>query len=172
MKDGHENTARIAQPNDEKKSRGGWAFPALLFVVLVVAAWLGRQESESKATQERGEPATTAWTPSPQAVGETVGLTIDFGNGATKQFAALPWRKGLTIEHLMQLAADYRPGITFSQQGQGEKGLLASIEGLKNQGAGGRNWLYRVNGKHGKMSFCISPLEPGDQVLWGFAIKE
>jgi len=165
-------TDAVDQLNSNSKPSGGWVFPVLLLLVLGVAVWIAQRESPNKAKSEAGSLVITAWTPSPQPEGETVGLMVDFGNGASKHFTDLPWQSGMTLEKLMHIATDFRPGIAFSQQGSGELGFLVSLDGLENQGAGGRNWQYRVNGEHGQMSFCLQPLEPGDQVLWGFALEE
>jgi len=151
------------QPSTGGSSVGeGWVFPALLAIVLLVAMAVAQLRS-------KGEPQ---WSPAPQPQGETVGLTIDFGNGARQQFEALPWHEGLTVEKLMHEAAAYRPGIHFTQQGEGEAGFLQSIEGLKNQGGSGRNWTYEVNGRYAERGFCLQKLEPEDRVLWKFAGRE
>ncbi len=171
MTDSHEIPGGVLSAS-KKKPVGGWVFPVLLLVVLGVAAWFGKREPASKVVTERGTPTIAAWVPSPRPEGETVGLTIDFGNGASKRFEALPWREGMTLEQLMAEASEFRPGISFTQKGAGKMGFLTSLEGLENQGVDGRNWQYRVNGKHGKMSFCLQPLEVGDQVLWGFTFAE
>jgi len=146
----------------EPSASGGWAFPALLAVVLLVAVAVAQLRPKSKPQ----------WSPAPQPQGETVALTIDFGNGARQLFEALPWREGLTVEKLMQEAAAYRPGIHFTQQGTGEAGFLQSIEGLKNREGSGGNWTYEVNGRYAKTGFCLQKLEPGDRVLWKFAGRE
>ena len=150
---------------------GGWVFPALLVVVLAgvaVIARLGTTDTRSTIL----EAAPTEWSPTARPLGETVALTIDFGNGAKLQFESLPWQKGMTVEKLLQAAVLYRPGIRFTQLGEGETGFLQSIEGLKNQGTIGRNWMYEVNGQTVAMSFCLQKLEPGDRVLWKFAGQE
>jgi len=155
------------QPGTGGDRASGWAFPALLAVVLLVAVGVTQLRSKGEPRQANG-PTPTEWSPTPQPQGETVGLAIDFDNGARQQFEALPWREGLTVEALMQEAARYRPGIDFTQHGEGEAGFLQSIEGLKNRGMGGRNWTYEVNGRYAETSFCLQELEPGDRVLWKF----
>jgi hypothetical protein len=172
MEDNQQSTEEVTQATCDNNSGGGWMFPALLLIVLGVALWFGQQPSANKVESETGTSPAAAWTPSLLPEGETVGLKIDFGNGASKDIAALPWQAGMTLEMLMHKAADFRPGITFTQQGSGELGFLTSLDGLGNQGPAGRNWQYRVNDKHGQMSFCLQPLKPGDQVLWGFASGE
>jgi len=151
---------------------GGWAFPALLAAVLLVVAGVAQLRPKGEPQKAGNSPAAIEWSPTAEPQGETVGLTIDFGNGAKQQFEALPWRAGLTVEMLLQEAVKYRPGIHFTQQGEGEAGFLQSIEGLKNQGESGRNWMYEVNDRFAEMSFCLQKLEPGDRVLWKFAGRE
>ena len=72
----------------------------------------------------------------------------------------------------MQRARDFRPGITFDQRGAGEMAFLTSLEGVANETAGGRYWLYSVDGRHGEVSFAIQPLDAGAVVLWEFCRGE
>jgi len=102
-------------------------------------------------------------------VGETVVLSIDFGNGAKKEFAALPWQADMTVADLLEAAQNFQPSIQFTQIGTGERGFLNALDGLANEGAGGRNWLYQVDGQHAHVSFCLEKLEPGGHVLWVYA---
>jgi hypothetical protein len=163
------------RPGDE--STGGWMFPALLAVVLLAAVLLAAAIGllNRQAAGPRGGAGVVGdWVPSAEPEGETVSLEIDFGNGARKQFAALPWRAGLTAADLMQEARDFRPGIDYTQVGTGASGLLTSLDGLKNKGASGRNWVYRIvdldgDKRYGEVSFCLQPLEPGMGILWEFA---
>ncbi len=111
---------------------------------------------------------TADWTLSPQPTGETVSLTINFGNGVKKEFEALPYRIEMTVVDLLAAARDFRPGITFTQVGTGESGFLRSLDGLANQGAEGRNWLYQVDGQHAHASFCLEKVGPGGHILWKF----
>jgi len=154
------------------QSQGGWVFPALLAVVLLVTVVIaiGNRQPETGGAAPGG---TGHWTPSAEPLGDTVALEIDFGNGARKHIAALPWQAGMTVEQVMTAAHDFRPGIEFTQIGGGASGLLTSIDGLKNEGAGGRNWRYRVQDqqgdRYGEVSFCLEPVTPGMSVLWEFA---
>ncbi len=152
-------------------SGGGWVFPALLAGVLIVTWGVAQLGPTGKLSKRSGVPAV-AWLPTPQPQGETVAMTLDFGNGAKQLFEALPWHEGMTVEKLMREAALFRPGITFVQQGEQETGLLQSINGLKNQGGIGRNWKYEVNGRYATVGFCVQKLEPGDRVLWEFVDQE
>jgi len=100
-----------------------------------------------------------------------VRLEIDFSNGASKRFEALPWKSGMTVGDVMNVASEFQPGISFQQIGEEEGGFLTSLDGLKNEGAGGRNWTYEVDSQSGKVSFCVKEVEPGELIRWTFANK-
>ena len=159
------------QKAEETSAGGGWIFPALLVVILLVATVVAQNyRLRRKPGPDPGSPVT--WTPYPKASGETVALEIDYGNGVKKHFAALPWRTDMTVESLMEEAQHFRPGTNFEQIGEGESGFLSSLDGFANEGAGGRNWNYEVDGRNGQVSFCVQQLAPGSLVLWKFARKD
>ncbi len=154
----------------DRPTHGGWVFPALLAAVLLVSAVIALSSRFPNNSPAPGE--SVGWTPSAEPHGETVALEIDFGNGAKKEFSALPWRAGMTVADLMLQAREFCPGIDFTQQGKGAGGFLTSVDGLRNQGASGRNWRYEVDGRHGEVSFSVQELQPGMHVLWEFAGEE
>ena len=160
-----------SQGTDEVRTRdGGWVFPALLAVVLLVASVWALQ---SRPTASSGTASDTpAWTPTPRPTGETVRLEIDFGNGASQRYDALPWQAEMTVADLMRQASQFQPPITYSQYGEGAGGFLTAINGLQNEGPSDRNWLYRVDDRHAEVSFCLQKLEPGARVLWIFTHGE
>ena len=155
---------------DEPKRNGSWVFPVFLGIVLVATALVSRRLKQDNPGEMSA--AATNWTPSPAAQGETVRLTIDFGNGASLQYQALPWKEGLTVEDLLRSAQEFRPGITFSQKGEGKMGFLTSLDGLSNEGASGRNWTFQIDAKHGQQSFSVQELTPGQHVLWKFTADQ
>jgi hypothetical protein len=162
--------------------RGDRALPLVLLVVAAVfgallAAFSGaktspsgdRESSTGGPAAVAGESQSANWTPAPRPTGKTVTLTIDFGNGARREFDDLPWAPGLTLGKLMEEAREFRPAINFAQQGTGKMAFLSSLEGVANEsGADGRYWLYSVDGRHGDVSFAVQPLEAGAAVLWEF----
>lgn len=139
-------------------------------LVLFGVLWVVRLGGDGSAVSPAASGATTsaAWTPAPRPEGQTVSMTIDFGNGARREFDALPWTEGLTLGQLMREMADFRPALTYAQKGEGAMGYLTSLEGVANDGASGRYWFYTVDGARGQTSFEIQPLEPGARVLWVF----
>ena len=145
---------------------GTWLFPALLTIVLIALIY-GAGLFAPLADRQLSEPPKN-WQPSVEPTGETVALKINFGNGASKVFAALPWRPELTVAEVLEAAQEFRPGIQFVQKGSGSSGFLVSLDGLANQGASGRNWIYQLDGQHATQSFCVQKIEPGMQILWTF----
>jgi hypothetical protein len=162
--------------------RGDRALPLVLLVIAalvgaLLAAFGGARpnppsdpaSATSGAAAVAGESQTATWTPAPRPTGKTVTLTIDFGNGARREFDDLPWIPGLTLGKLMEEAREFRPAVTFTQQGEGEMAFLKALEGVANEsGSDGRYWLYSVDGRHGEVSFAVQPLEAGAAVLWEF----
>lgn len=83
--------------------------------------------------------------------GENVNLTVDVPADTTV-FGVLA--KGLAGEVV--------------HRGDAERLFVMSIRGIANEGAGGDNWTYRVNGELGKVSAGICPVEDGDKIEWTF----
>jgi hypothetical protein len=153
-------------PTSRPKSCGAhdawWQLPALLLLVLV---WIllskGRLSREQAADSVR--PAATHQRQVEAA--PEVSITIDFGDERKSLSNTIPWWSGMTIRGLLSSAS--LGG--FGQKGRGESAFLTQIAGFENEGAGGRNWMYSVNGQRGDRSFEIYELQPGDHVLWSFA---
>jgi hypothetical protein len=171
-----------AQPEGASSPRrGDRTLPVVLLVVAAILgavfASFGETGSISSGDPKSKEAVAGAsvdaqranWTPAPRPTGKTVTLTIDFGNGARREFDDLPWTPGLTLGKLMEQAREFRPAVTFTQQGEGDMAFLKSLEGVAHEsGPDGRYWLYSVDGRHGEVSFAVQPLEPGAAVLWEF----
>ncbi|MCH2113392.1 MAG: hypothetical protein MK171_00545 [Pirellulales bacterium] len=172
-----------AWPSDS--GSGGWVFPALLALIVVLVGVVSQRPwrtdpvatapgatgpvADGPSGREAGR--TDGWIPSVVPQGETVSLEIDFGNGVQKRFAALPWRPEMTVAGLLGEARQFRPGLQFSQQGEGAGGFLTGIDGLSNQGVAGKNWKFEVDSEHGRASFCVQAVAPGAHVLWKFALN-
>jgi hypothetical protein len=137
-----------------------WRLPLLLGLVLagvlISRNWVGH------SPQKAGVPADTI-TAAEQAR-QHVSLTIDFGDGRTKDIVDVPWQAGMTAADL--LAAS--PGIAVEQKGTGDGALLTSINRTANEGRGGKNWTFSVNDQLADRSFAIYELQAGDHVLWTF----
>lgn len=157
-------------------SRRSSALPLLLAGVLAIATavlLVIRDDEVPTGPAPVGvDRSAAAWTPTERPQGEAVSLEIDFGNGARRQFEALPWSAEMTVGDLLRQAKEFRPPIAFEHRGAGAEAFLTSLEGVANEGAGGRFWTYEVNGRAGEVSFDLQPLAPGDRVLWKFSRGE
>lgn len=93
-----------------------------------------------------------------------VWLSVNYGNGARTDFAAIEWHDGMTAADLTKAW----PVIPIKQQGEGESAFITAIKNVENQGADSKNWTYRVNGEVADRSFAVFKLKPNDHVLWNF----
>lgn len=146
----------------------------MLAVSLALASWLlmtVRDTPQGASGVSSAAEQASPWTP-PAASAETVALEIDFGNGARREYAALPYREGMTVGDALRLARDFGPGLPFTHQGEGELSFLTSLDGVANQGPGGRFWLYQVDGRRADVSYEVQPLAAGERVLWQFKEPE
>ncbi|QDT70878.1 hypothetical protein I41_00310 [Lacipirellula limnantheis] len=169
-----ETSAPSPGTNDSTLPRRGnpWTLPLVLASGLAVASWLlVSVRPGANAWQTGADRPHVEWTPR-TAAGETVALEIDFGNGARREYAALPYRDGMTVGDALRLARDFGPGLAFASQGEGKMSFLTSLDGVANQGPGGRCWLYEIDGKPGDVSYEVQPLVAGQRVLWRFAEPE
>lgn len=146
-------------------SKSWWRLPLLLAIVLaaIVAARLAGcgEEEHSGGAAGKAPPAA-------DPEGRTVSLTIQFGDDRERQFDAIPWHAGMTVDDALLVASRTLDGITYDVRGYKERALLVKIDQTENEGGGQRNWLYAVNGAKPEKSFAIYELQPGDRVLWVF----
>ncbi len=130
-----------------------------LALLLGFAAWQTRHQ---KPGMVAALPATT-----------TVSLVVDFGDGAQKRLSGLASTPGMTVLDVMNLAKSHARPVEFTSNGAGERALLTSIDGVKNEGieAGittARCWQYWVNGQYGRTSMGVAKVSPGDWVIWAY----
>jgi hypothetical protein len=162
----------------EPRPVGGnsWTLPLVLMASLAITAMLlvafRREFSNGQSAAGGSQDDKPDWSQPADAETQTVALEIDFGNGAVREFAALPWREGMTVADLMAEAAAFSPEIRYTQQGEGAMALLTSLDGVANGTPADRFWLYEVNGQPGTVSFAVHKLSAGDGVLWAFKPPE
>jgi hypothetical protein len=143
-----------------------WTLPFVLVAAIAIAGvWLAIRKTPSESAAEK----RVGWTAA--AGDQAASLSIDYGNGARREFAALPWTDGMTVAGVMQQAREFHPGIQFTQQGEGEMAMLTSLDGVVNDAGLGRFWIYEVDGKAGDVSFAVQRVEPGQQVRWVYSEK-
>jgi Domain of unknown function (DUF4430) len=139
-----------------------WRLPALLVVVLI-AILLFNNRQNVDASREPAAPIASS-----EKLAERpsyVTIAIEFGDEKPTLRNQVPWSPGMTVRSLLTSASFG----TLAEKGRGESAFLVGIAGVQNEGAGGRNWMYSVNGKRADRSFAIYQLQPNDHVLWSFA---
>ncbi len=136
--------------------------------MLVGIALIGCQSAESNH-----EPVKQAGQSAPQAAGadthpdQTARLVIRLTPDQGPIEIELPATSEMTVLGLMK-RAQQDGTLEFEYRGSGETAFVTSIQGLANQGAGGNNWIYRVNGKLGDRSIGVARIAAGDEVTWEF----
>lgn len=98
----------------------------------------------------------------------SVRLTIDYGDGVQKSFAALEWTEKMTVFDALQAAEKHPRGIKVKHTGAGETVFITAIDDLANEGRGGRNWRYTVSDQPAKTSAGVAVLKAGDAIMWRF----
>ena len=95
----------------------------------------------------------------------TVQLEIDFGGKRENISVHVPCSADSTAFQILERARNMGD-LEFESTGQQETAFVASIGGVKNEGAAGRNWLFEVNGKlanQGSGSFLV---KKDDLIRW------
>ena len=139
---------------------GAWCRLLVLAMVLAVVPALASAQ-ESKANTKKANTQQSS------ANSKVVRLVIDFNDGSLKTYR-IDWEEGKTLEHYLKSASKHPRGIKMATRGSGPTAFLTSIDGLENQGASGKNWIYRINGELGTKSFALIKPKRGDRVLWKF----
>lgn len=132
----------------------------ILAISIISLAALQVQQVNSQIEPKKREEA--------QAKKAVVTLTIDYGDGAQKRFPTITWRDKMTVLGALEWAAKHPHGIHFSGKGKGSTKLISKIDDLKNSGADGKNWVFRVNDKLGDRSCGVFPIKANDRILWRF----
>lgn len=98
----------------------------------------------------------------------TVTLEVDFGSD-TKRSKSIDvvCSPDSTVIQSLERAREMKK-LKFESRGVGETLFLSSIDGVKNEGSGGKNWIYRVNGELGDKSAGIFEVNPNDRITWSF----
>jgi hypothetical protein len=141
-----------------------WRLPLLLAIVLAAIVLMLRRAPEPVRRSPQISPENVAADPNAQSVR----LAINFGDDREPMSLESHWHKGMTVADLL----NSQPRISVASTGSGTSTFLTSLNGITNEGAGGRNWTYRVNDKHADRSFAVYELQPNDQVLWTFATPQ
>lgn len=97
----------------------------------------------------------------------TVTLEVDFGGDKRAKSITVVCSPDSTVLQSLERARATND-LKFESRGVGETAFLSSIDGVKNEGSDGKNWIYKVNGQLGDKSAGIYEVNPGDTVTWSF----
>jgi hypothetical protein len=92
---------------------------------------------------------------------EGITLTIDFGNGTTREYNNL---NGSTVLNVTSSV------LEVEVEWYGTFAYILGIEGLVGEGEYG--WQYWVNGEFASNAVNLYSLEDGDAVLWAYSTPE
>jgi hypothetical protein len=96
-----------------------------------------------------------------------VEVEIDFRNSTPPLLGKVTLEKEQTAFAALESFARQKE-LKVTSKGNGETTFVMGIGEVANQGAGGINWTYWVNGKLGDRSSGVFSLKPGDKVSWIF----
>lgn len=97
-----------------------------------------------------------------------VSLTVDYGDNSQRRYAAIVWEEGMSVLDVLERVSQHPRGVSFKFRGSGRTAFLFELDGVANQGTGGKNWLFQVGGEMAKQSFASTFVQSGDDILWQF----
>ena len=145
----------------------GFAFVGMLAGLLVLGCQPADQHTEGDSNAAATAEVESAQTDSNQ----TAKIVIRLGSDSGPLEIESPVTDEMTVLDLMNQARQ-DGSLAFEYRGSGATVFVQSIQGLANQGAGGHNWIYRVNGQLGDRSIGIARVVAGDQVTWDYGTYE
>ena len=94
-------------------------------------------------------------------------LRLKIVSGEEKQMFEIESPERLkTVSDLLKHVADTNESFNYKSRGSGRTFFITEINGQKNEGARGRNWIYTVNGKLGNKSAGLFEIKAGDEIEW------
>ena len=100
----------------------------------------------------------------------TVSVEVDFGSDKRAKSIDVVCSPESTVLLSLERAQNLKR-LKFESRGAGETAFVTAIDGVKNEGSDGKNWIYRVNEKLGDKSAGIFAVSPGDKISWSFGDK-
>ena len=94
-------------------------------------------------------------------------LRLKIVSGEEKQMFEIESSEKLkTVSDLLKHVAEANESFKYKSRGSGRTFFITEINGQKNEGARGRNWIYTVNGKLGNKSAGLFEIKAGDEIEW------
>lgn len=114
-------------------------------------AFSGCQDSNSQTMSAKGAKSTIE-----------ASLRIQFGGLAEDYSESIRVTEPAVVFDVLRAGL----GDELEYTGTGSGLFIKAIRGVANQGAGGPNWVYRVNGELGNVSCGVRTVEAGDEITW------
>lgn len=95
----------------------------------------------------------------------TVELSLEFNGRAEDRTLEVEWKPGDTVYSVMIRARD-AGRLTFAAAGAGETVFVKAIADVENEGAGGDNWVFRINDQLGNSSCGVVTVAANDRITW------
>ena len=149
-----------AQPDETSAPPTRWLAVIVLAVVLLAIAF-------SQTALRRGDQADDRPAPANPQTGKLV--YVELRDDSETGVYPTDWVEGMTALAALEAAVG---GDAVERTGEGGQAFVNAIRSKENEGAGGRNWQYFVNGERATVSAGAQPVSPGDRVLWSFAPYE
>lgn len=144
----------------------------LAAIALITGALLSAMTGAARA--DRPAPAGLEQPAEPPRPAGAIRLVVDYRDGVQKAFVAIEHRADMTVFDALIEAGRHPRGVKVEHTGKGETAFVQKIDDLANQGGGrtARNWQFSVNDKPGVRGCGVTKLEPGDVVVWSFAMMK
>ncbi len=97
----------------------------------------------------------------------TVTLDVNFGTEKSSLSIDVVCSPESTVLLSLERAQNMKK-LKVKFRGSGETAFVTSIGGVENEGADGKNWIFRVNDQLGDKSAGIYSVKPGDKISWSF----
>jgi len=130
-------------------------------VIIVVSGWFVLSGGLLQPEAEQNFESFIEQTPQIKAE-----LTISYGDGTAQTFQA-DFSEGATAFDILKNKAR-ELGITLKTKDYGDMGIMVEAIGEKENGQGGKYWMYYVNGQWGDVASDKKILNSGDKVEFKF----
>jgi hypothetical protein len=102
-----------------------------------------------------------------EVVAGTVDLFVDFTGERANVKVSVPCSADSTVFQILERASKMGD-LEFDSQGSGGTAFVHAINGVMNQRARGKNWVFRVNDEVAHESCGTFEVSPGDRIEWRF----
>jgi hypothetical protein len=131
-------------------------FFVIIFIILLIGIYLFRPQNQEP--EIKLQPIEKI----------QVGLRINYGDGANKNFSNINIENNLSVfDLLLKMQAENNIELTYDDYGGDLGTMITAIDGLNN-GADNYWWKYWVNDDYANMGASNYILNDGDKIEWKY----